>query len=388
MSGHALRRHPTIAGLGITSLGRAYEQSATGYAADAIRLAAEDAGLQLSDIDGLLLSSGIAGGVNLDLQAGLGLRDLRLLSEQNGFGSTAAAMVQVASMAIEAGTAEVVACVYADAPLRPGPRTGAYGADKSGNSGWRGLLAASGAVGATPLYALAARRHMLAYGTTSDQLGAVAVAQRDWAVLNPRAQMRQAITLQDYLDSRWIAEPLRLLDCCLVTNGGIAVIVTSSERAASLRQRGVEVLGWGQGHPGTTQRRDDNFGLRTGAAISGPAALGMAGVRLTDIDLVELYDCYTYTVLVTLEDYGFCAKGEGGEFVSSGVLGPSGSLKLNTGGGQLSSYYLWGMTPLSEAILQLRGGEGERQVPNHRLALVSGNGGVLSYHASLVLAAQ
>ncbi|MGA7833912.1 MAG: thiolase family protein, partial [Acidimicrobiales bacterium] len=118
---------------------------------------------------------------------------------------------------------------------------------------------------------------------------------------------------------------------------------------------------------------------------SGPAALAMAGVQLSDIDVVELYDCYTYTVLITLEDYGFCKKGEGGEFVTSGVLGPDGTLKLNTGGGQLSSYYMWGMTPLSEAVMQVRGTSGDRQVAKHDLALVSGNGGVLDHHATLVL---
>jgi acetyl-CoA acetyltransferase len=191
--------------------------------------------------------------------------------------------------------------------------------------------------------------------------------------------------MADYLSARWIAEPFRLLDCCLVSNGGIAVIVTAADRAASLAQPPVHVLGWAQSHPGHFLRRDDDFGLVSGAAMAGPAALAMAGVALADIDLAELYDCYTYTVLITLEDYGFCAKGEGGPFVSSGVLGPGGTLKVNTGGGQLSGYYMWGMTPLSEGIIQARGQAGDRQVPAHDLVLVSGNGGVLDHHATLVL---
>ena len=145
------------------------------------------------------------------------------------------------------------------------------------------------------------------------------------------------------------------------------------------------VLGWAQSHPGRFQRRDENFGLVTGAAQAGPAALAMAGVKLSDIDVVQLYDCYTYTVLVTLEDYGFCGKGEGGPFAESGVLGPNGSLKLNTGGGELSAYYMWGMTPLSEAVIQARGQGGERQAARHELVLVSGNGGVLDHHSTLVL---
>jgi acetyl-CoA acetyltransferase len=131
--------------------------------------------------------------------------------------------------------------------------------------------------------------------------------------------------------------------------------------------------------------KDPNFGIVSGAARSGPMALAMAGVKLSDIDVAELYDCYTFTVIVSLEDYGFCPKGEGGAFVSSGAIGPHGDLKLNTGGGQLSGYYMWGMTPLSEAVIQIRGEGGDRQVERHELALVSGNGGVLDHHSTLVL---
>jgi acetyl-CoA acetyltransferase len=382
-------RRPVICGLGMTGLGKVYGPSAAQFAADAVRLAAADAGMALADIDGLLVSSGVTNGVHLDLQLDLGLRDLALLSQMQAYGSTAGAMVQVASMAVQAGMAAAVACVWADAPLRQGKTSAAaYGAAATAApSGWRGLSGAAGLVGANPRYALAARRHMERFGTTSDQLGAIAVAQRDWAVLNPLAQLRTPITIEDYHASRWIAEPFHLLDCCLVSNGGIAVIVTSADRAAGLRQPPVFVRGWAQAHPGHSGRRFDDFGLISGAATAGPAALRMADVELADIDVVELYDCYTYTVLVTLEDYGFCAKGEGGPFAASGVLGPEGKLKVNTGGGQLSSYYMWGMTPLSEAVIQARGQAGQRQVRDHQLVLVSGNGGVLDHHSTLVLAA-
>ena len=382
-------RRPVICGLGMTELGKVYGPTAAQFAADAVRLAAADAGLALGDIDGLLVSSGVTGGVHLDLQLDLGLRDLALLSEMQAYGSTAGAMVQVASMAVQSGMAGTVACVWADAPLRQ-DRSGAaaYGAAAKGMPGWRGLSAAAGITTANYMYAMAARRHMERYGTTSEQLGAIAVAQRDWAALNPLAHLRTPITIEDYLASRWIAEPFHLLDCCLVSNGGIAVIVTSANRAAGLRQPPVYVRGWAQAHPGHSGRRFDDFGLVTGAATAGPAALRMAGVELADIDLAELYDCYTYTVLVTLEDYGFCDKGEGGPFVASGVLGPEGKLKVNTGGGQLSAYYMWGMTPLSEAVIQTRGQAGERQARDHDLVLVSGNGGVLDHHSTLVLAAS
>jgi acetyl-CoA acetyltransferase len=381
-------RQPVICGLGLTELGKVYGPTAAQFAADAVRFAAADAGLALGDIDGLLVSSGVTNGVHLDLQLDLGLHDLALLCQMQAYGSTAGAMVQVASMAVQSGTASTVACVWADAPLRP-DRSGAaaYGAAARGQPGWRGLAVAAGITSANQTYAMAARRHMERYGTSSEQLGAIAVAQRDWAVLNPLAQLRTPITIQDYLASRWVAEPFRLLDCCLVSNGGIAVIVTSADRGAGLRQPPVYVRGWAQAHPGHSGRRFDGFGLVSGAATAGPAALRMAGVELADIDVVELYDCYTYTVLVTLEDYGFCGKGEGGPFAASGVLGPEGKLKVNTGGGQLSSYYMWGMTPLSEAVIQARGQAGERQVPDHELVLVSGNGGVLDHHSTLVLAA-
>ena len=381
-------RRPVICGLGMTELGKVYGPTAAQFAGDAVRLAAADAGLALDDIDGLLVSSGVTNGVHLDLQLDPGLHDLGLLSEMQAYGSTAGAMVQVASMAVQSGMASTVACVWADAPLQQGRSTSvAYGAATRIPAGWRGISAASGLVSANQMYALAARRHMERFGTTSEQLGAIAVAQRDWAVMNPRAQLRTPITIEDYLSSRWIAEPFHLLDCCLVSNGGIAVIVTAADRAAHLRQPPVYVRGWAQSHPGHSGRRFDDFGLVSGAATAGPAALRMADVALDDIDVVELYDCYTYTVLVTLEDYGFCAKGEGGPFAASGALGPDGKLKLNTGGGQLSSYYLWGMTPLSEAVIQARGQAGDRQVPDHDLILVSGNGGVLDHHSTLVLAA-
>jgi acetyl-CoA acetyltransferase len=377
-----------IAGLGMTALGKVYGQSSAQFAADAVRLAAADAGLRLGDIDGLLTSSGVTGGISIDLQRDLGLTDLRLLSHMQAYGSTAGAMVQFASLAVMSGMASVVACVFADSPLRPERGASAIYGSRHAPAGWWGLLGASGVIGANPMYALAARRHMLRYGTTSEQLGHVAVAQRAWAALNPAAQLRDPITLADHQDSRWIVEPFHLLDCCLVSNGGIAVLVTTAERAAGLAQPPVHVLGWAQSHPGRYLRRDPEFGLRSGAATAGPAALAMAGVGIADIDVAELYDCYTFTVLLTLEDYGFCLKGEGGPLVASGILGPGGKLRLNTGGGQLSGYYMWGMTPLSEAVIQVRGQGGARQAESHDLVLVSGNGGVLDHHSTLVLASQ
>lgn len=385
MTGSAARR-PVIAGLGMTELGKVYGRTAGQFAADAVRAAVADAGLELSDVDGILANSGVTGGVDIwTLQQELQVRDLRLLTEMQAFGSSAGSMLAYASMAVQSGMADTVVCVFADAPRQPDKGGAAAYTGRRKPTGFEGLLGASGLTSVNAMYAQAARRHMNTYGTTSEQLGAIAVAQRAWAARNPLAQLREPITLADHQASRMIADPLRLLDCCLVSNGGIAVLVTSADRAADLRQPPVHVLGFAQGHPNYPAARGSEFGLVSGAAQAGPAALKMAGLSISDVDVLELYDCYTFTVLITLEDYGFCAKGEGGEFVASGALAPGGTLSVNTGGGQLSSYYMWGMTPLSEAVIQARGHGGERQAPRNDVVLVSGNGGILAHHATIVL---
>lgn len=376
-----------IAGLGMTEMGKVYDRSTAQFGVDAVRLAAADAGIGVTDIDGLLINPGVSGGIDLSIRRTLGLGDLGFAAQIQAYGSSAGAMVTQASLAIAAGLAETVACVFADAPLAPRASSGTAYADPAWRvrPGFAGLAAAGGVLGPSTGYALAARRHMDHYGTTSEQFGHVAVSTRQWATLNPRARMRDPITIADHQRSRWIVEPLHLLDCCLVSNGGIAVIVTSGPRARALRQPAVHVHGWGQGHPGYRDQSDSRFGLVTGAVQAGRAAMAMAGVTPREIDIREIYDCYTYTTLVSLEDYGFCAKGEGGVLAASGALGPGGALPTNTGGGQLSSYYMWGMTPLSEAVIQARGQAGQRQVPRHELVLVSGNGGILDHHSTLLL---
>lgn len=380
-----------IAGLGATRMGKNYDHpSAMGFAVEAVELAIEDAGLKRSDIDGLLVNPGVAwnnGMASFALQQAMGMRDLRLTATMNAGGATAGAMVMHAAQSIAAGMVNAVACVFADAPLKPPrPETGKSGGGSAAAYGFgRGLDAAYGLFGVNAQYAFVARRHMHLYGTTNDHLGAIAVAQRQWANLNPQAQFyRESLTLADYHNSRWVAEPFHLLDCCLVSNGGLCVVVTSAERARDLKRSPVYILGMGQGHSGG----DPMDTLASGAPIAKETAFRMAGVSLADIDIVELYDCYTFTVLVTLEDYGFCKKGEGGPFVANGRLAPGGSLPVNTGGGQLSSFYMWGMTPLCEGVIQVRGEGGERQVPKHNVALVSGNGGILSTHSTLVLGAH
>jgi acetyl-CoA acetyltransferase len=382
---------PAIAGLGLTAQGKVYGKTAPQFAAEAVRLAAADAGLTLADIDGLLVSGGLGTQIRIDLQGALGLLDLKLLTYMQGFGSTAIQMIQYASMAVQSGTAETVAVVWADDPLKEKTRaSAAYSAARAVPRGWGAISATNGISSANTMYALAARRHMKKYGTTQDHLGHIAVAQRDWAQLNPAAQFYGTpLTLDEYHNSRYIAEPFHLYDCCLVSNGGVAVIVTSLERARALSQPPVRVLGWAQAHPGRSGVRNDDFGLVSGAAQSGPRALRMADTTLSEIDVIEVYDCYTFTALLTLEDYGFVPKGEGGPALAEpGAIGPKGRLKVNTGGGELSAFYMWGMTPVHEAVVQARGQGGDRQVDRHDRVLVSGNGGVLDYHSTLILGAD
>lgn len=386
MPRHPLRGATAIAGLGITPQGKVYGNSAVGFAVDAVKLALDDAGLERSDLDGLLLNPGLSwrdqGMGSFQLQQALGLHDLRLTATMNLGGATAGAMIQYAAQSIANGLCSTVACVFSDAPLKPPKPSGERTSSAAAYAFARGWEAAYGFFGVNAMYALIASRHMHRFGTKQDHLGQVAVAQRKWANLNPAAQLHdQTLTLEDYHRSRWIVEPFHLFDCCLVSNGGLAVIVTSAERARSMKQPPVYLWGMAQGHMGG----DPADSLSSGAVLAKGPAFAMAEVTTKDFDVVSLYDCYTFTALVTLEDYGFCGKGEGGPFVAENVTGPGGKLALNTGGGQLSSFYMWGMTPISEAVIQIRGQGGARQVPKHDLALVSGNGGVLSTHSTLVL---
>lgn len=374
-----------IVGLGITDMTRHYIKPGAVLAAEAIRLAMDDAGLKKEQVDGLLTNAGLSDPIGLGFHVTMGMRNLRLAAHMNAAGSTAGQMVQYASLAIQAGMANVVACVFADAPITPS-RQGAeaYGQIRR-QTGQAGLNAAYGFFGANTGYALAARRHMALYGTTHDQLGAIAVSNRQWAAGNPKAVFREPMTIEDYHTSRWVVEPLHLYDCCMVNNGAVAVIVASAERARELKQPPVYILGMGQGHPGNPRRTGFENEVNTGAVLAKESAFRMAGITNDNVDVCEFYDCYTYTTLVTLEDYGFCKKGEGGPFVSDGKLAPGGALPTNTGGGMLSAYYMWGMTPVSEGVIQARGQGGARQVPKHDVVLVSSQGGVLDYHACLVL---
>jgi acetyl-CoA acetyltransferase len=288
---------------------------------------------------------------------------------------------------VNAGIANHVACVFADAPLRRGERTGkAYGGGRRPRFGGMGSLwPAYGYTGPIPFYAMMAQRHMDLFGTTREQLGAVAISTRDWATRNPIAQMREPLTPEDYAASPWIVEPFHVLDCCLVSNGGACVIVTTAERARALRQPPAYLHGMGQAHQFEGDGSNIDSVRETPGAESARTAFAIAGATADDVTACQLYDCYTFTVIKTLEDYGFCKLGESGPFVEDGRTGPGGALPVNTGGGELSSFYMWGMTPISEAVIQTRGQGGERQVPRNDLIAVSGNGGMFNYHSTLLV---
>ncbi len=238
-------------------------------------------------------------------------------------------------------------------------------------------------------YALAANRHMHLYGTTSEQLAEVAVAARRWAMRNPVALRRTPLTVSEVLASPLISSPLHGLDCCLVTDGGGAVVLTSAERAETLAKRPVYLLGSGTAmtHEAITNMPELT---ETAARRSGALAFARAGVRTDDIDVVEVYDSFTITVVLTLEDLGFCAKGEGGAFVSGGRIAPGGPFPLNTTGGGLSYTHpgMFGIFLLIETVRQLRGEAGERQVPNARTALCHGTGGQLSTAATAIFSTE
>lgn len=354
--------------------------------AETAKAALAQAGCSLRDVDGLLTAGtwGVPGPGSLPtltLGEYLGIRP-RFADSTNIGGSSFEAHVAHAALAIEQGYCDVALITYGSTQKSERSRTLA-GRPPLLTMQYEtpyGLLTPVGA------YALAAMRHMHDYGTTSEQLAQIAVAAREWAVLNPAATMRTPITVDDVLASSMISDPLHLLDCCLVTDGGGAVVMTSAGRARDLPARPIHVRGYAESHTHWTIASMPDIALTT-AADTGPRAMAMAGVRHTDIDVVEIYDSFTITVLLTLEALGFCGRGEGGAFVSGSRLLPGGEFPLNTNGGGLSYAHpgMYGIFLIIEAVRQLRGEAGARQVTDARVALVNGTGGTLSSTATCIL---
>lgn len=340
-----------------------------------------DAGLQREDVDGLFSASVYYQMPTLSAGEYLGIRPRYSDATMLG-GSSFVSHLLHATAAIEAGLCEVALITYASTQLSEGGFRGASDPPNPFETPYRPRYPVS-------MYALAASRHMHEYGTTREQLAQVAVAAREWAKLNPKAFMRDDLTVEDVLASRMISSPLSLLDCCLVTDGGGALLMTSSERAKDLRNPPVYLLGAGEAHWHRNISQMPDLTV-TAAVDSGRRAYEMAGVRPEDIDVTMLYDAFTINPILFLEDLGFCEKGEGGAFVEGGRIAPGGGLPVNTNGGGLSYNHpgMYGLLLLVEAVRQLRGECGERQVEGARVALAHGNGGVLSSQVTAVLGTE
>ena len=362
------------------------EHAVHGQAADR---ALADAGLTFADVDGFA-TTGFFPMYATGVAEYLGLHPI-YFDETNSGGSSFEVLVEHAAYAVEAGAAEVVLVTYGSVQLsQMGRRLGTGGGGGANFAPGPAIYDALWGNTLVGNYALAARRHMHEFGTTPEQLAAVAVTMRQHAATNPQAQERAPITVEDVVTSRLVADPLHKLDCCVISDGGAACVVTTAERAADLARAPVYVLGAAHAtthHMNMSAMPDLTV---TPAAQSGPRAFARAGVSPAEVDVAQLYDSFTITVVLTVEDLGFCAKGEGGAFVADGGLAVGGRLPTNTDGGGLSACHpgMRGMFLIVEAVRQLRGECGPTQVPGARIAVAHGTGGMLSTGATLVLGGE
>jgi acetyl-CoA acetyltransferase len=343
--------------------------------------ALDDAGLEKSDVDGLFSASAYHHMPTLSVGEYLGIRP-RYSDATSMGGSSFVSHLFHAASAIDAGLCEVALIAYGSTQRSGGGRLVSGSEADPYEAPYNPRYPVS-------MYALAASRHMHEYGTTREQLAEVAVAARRWAKLNPKAFMRDDLTVDDVLDSRMVSSPLSVRDCCLVTDGGGAALVTSAERAQHLRKPPIYLLGAGEAHWHRHIGRMPDLTV-SAAAESGPRAYEMAGVGPEDIDVAMLYDAFTINTVLFLEDLGFCEKGEGGPFVSGGTVSPGGQLAVNTNGGGLSYNHpgMYGLLLIVEAVRQLRAECEDRQIQNANLTLIHGNGGVLSSQVTAILGSE
>ena len=380
----ALRGRVAIAGAATYGCGESPGMDDMTLLVRSAQAAVADAGLKMHDIDGLATCSVNSSMWAMPVIEHLGINPTYIDGTMLG-GSSFIAHLLPAIRALDAGQCKAVLVCYGSAQ-----RTATLGRKES--------IAARRLMDPQPYehpydpvlpvaaYALAAARHMHEFGTTRTQLAEVAVAARAWAQLNPEAFMRDPLSIDDVLAARPVASPLGVRDCCLVTDGGGAIVLVRADRAKDLAQPPVYLLGsatavWNRQiscMPDLTV---------TAAVQSGAQAFAMAGLRAADMDMAQLYDAFTINTLLFLEDLGFCGKGEGGAFVQGGAIAPGGRLAVNTNGGGLSCVHpgMYGIFALIEAVRQLRGQAGQRQLPQHRTAVVHGNGGTLSSQATAIL---
>ena len=346
--------------------------------AQGIHRALDDAGLTLRDVDGLFCATTQARTSAMSLVEYLGLPNAYTDSTIVG-GSSFEVHVAHAHAALEAGLCSVAVIAYGSTQRTVGRRAASAREFNPYETPYKPFLPATA-------YAMAANRHMHEFGTTREQMAAVAVAARDWALLNPVAWEKKPLTIADVLNARPISDPFTVRDICLVTDGGGAIVLVKADRARAMKQTPVYVLGTGQS---ITHASISSMPVltHTGAIESGAQAYRAAGLKASDVNVVALYDAFTINTILFLEDLGFCAKGEGGPFVENGRIAPGGSLAVNTNGGGLSYCHpgMYGLVLLIEAVRQIRGECGQRQVTGADVALVHGNGGVLSAQATTIL---
>lgn len=368
-----------IVGVGESRLGVVPGVTAEELMAEAAVAALQDAGLSTRDVDGLFCCSSYHALPTLTLGEALGITP-RFSDGTNVGGSAFVAFVGHAMRALRAGACDVALIAYGSTQRSDGGRLRSLSEQGPFEVPLGYRYPISG-------YALAAARHMSEFGTSAEQLAEVAVSARRWAQLTPNAFATKPLTVEDVMASPVISSPLRKADCCLVTDGGAAFVMTRMDRARNLRTRPVAVVGAAEAH-----EHRDIFQMpdltSTAARLTGPRALEMAGVTHDDIDVVTLYDSFTINVPLFLEDLGFCKKGEGGPFIEDARIAPGGTLPVNPNGGGLSYTHpgMLGAFLVVEMTRQLRGEAGARQVPDARVGLVHGCGGVLSSHATAVLA--
>lgn len=376
-----LRGKVAIAGVGNTCRWDAPGRTAFDQLQEAAILALEDCGLGLGDVDALCCAMPTSGLPVLNVAERLGLR-LRHADGTMVGGASFHFHLQSAMAALSAGLCDVALVCYGSNQRSAGGKLVSMPDPQPYETPWKPRYPISS-------YALAAARHMHEYGTTRENLADVAVAAREWARLNPDAFMQEPLTRDEVLASRMVSDPLSRADCCLVTDGGGALVLVRAERAHDLAKDPVYVLGTGVtvSHRQIAAMRDFTT---TAAVQSGQAAYRMAGLGPADIDHVMVYDAFTITTLLFLEDLGFCPKGEAGAFVSSGAIAPGGALPVNTNGGGLSCNHpgMYGLFTLIEAVEQLRGACGPRQVAGAEVALAHANGGVLSSQATAILGTE
>ncbi len=366
----SLRGAAACVGVGMAGCGEAPGRSAMELLAESVHIALAEAGLRVADVDGVFAATAVHSMPAMSVAEYLGIKPT-FSSGSNIGGSSFQAHALNAALALEAGLCKVAII--------------AYGSNQRSAGGFTSISepmpyeAAFKPRNPVTAYALAAARHMHDYGTTREHLAEVAVAARQWANLNPDAFAHGPLSVEDVLKARMINDPLSKLDCCLVTDGGAAMVMVRADRAKDHPKAPVYLLGAAMAHHHRMISAMPDLTV-SAATDSGPRAFEMAGVGQKDIDLLMLYDAFTINTILFLEDLGFCAKGEGGPFVAGGRIAPGGDLPVNTSGGGLSCVHpgMYGLYTMIEAVTQLRGQAGDRQVKDAQLALAHGNGGVLS----------